>query len=122
MKNLNNQEKKLLFNAALILLGIVLCSALYWGGNEAIHYFEDKMTKEKFEIVKKYELRISALDSINKNLLSKINHLDYEVDSLQTVKNKIIWRHNEKVNVIYNASAADNAMWMDSVLRKVDNN
>lgn len=122
MKNLNKQEQKLLFNGVLIILGILLCSALYWGGNKAIQYFEYKATKEKFEIIQKYENKISSLDSINRNLFTKIQWLDYEVDSLQKVKNKIIWRYGEKVNVIYNASAADNAKWLDSVLTKVDNN
>lgn len=119
--NLSDQEKRLFSSAGIALAAIILAGLLYWGGASAVNYFEDKAVREKLEIIRGYEVKIDSLNKKNNILTKEIDVLDFQVDSLQSVKNKIIWNYGKKIRIITDDSAAEHAMWMDSILQDLDN-
>lgn len=73
-------------------------------------------------MIEKYELKIDSINKENTILVEKIEQLDREVDSLEKVKSKIYWKYAEEIKAINDASAANHAKWLDSVLLKLKNN
>jgi len=119
--NLNDQERRLFSSVMIALAALALAALLYWGGFSVVKYFENKATKEKYEIVHKYELIVDSLHKENAVLKKEITKLDFEVDSLESKKNIIIVNYGKKVNIINDASANDHAKWLDSIINKMNN-
>ena len=102
------------------LFGIILII-----GAVVITYQSNKLItqdceKERLEIIKKYEIKIIKLDSINTTLIKKEKLMQSQIDSLENVKQKIIIKYDEKIKSIYNASANEHAIWLDSTVAKVN--
>lgn len=119
--NLNDQEKRLFSSAAIAIAAIMLVGLLFWGGSAIVNHFEDKSINEKFKIIKVYESKIDSINKKNNILTREIDSLDFQVDSLQRVKNKVIWNYGKKIDAINDASAAEHAMWLDTVLQDLNN-
>lgn len=121
MMNLKSLEKKLYFKV-LLHLGVLLLIGFTF---VIIFNVMDTRTNEyntqRTNIIKTYDVKIKNLDSINGSLKSKQSFLENKIDSLQTEKNKIRDGYDKKIKNIYDASAIDHAVWMDSVLKKLDN-
>lgn len=122
MKNLNSQEKKSLFRLGLVFAGIVLLGLLYWGINGIYNYQANKFINEKKALIETYQLKIDSINLVNTKLVETIQVLDREVDSLKDSKIIIYKEYDKKVDVINDASAADHAKWMESVLIELKNN
>lgn len=120
MKNLNDQEKRLYSSIAIAIAAIILSALIYWGGFSVVRYFENKIIKARYEVVHEYELKIDSLRKENNGLVKEINKLDAEVDSLEARKNIIIINNGKKINTINDASAADHAKWLDTIITKMN--
>lgn len=116
MRNLKPQEKKLFSRLAIVFGIIIILGTLHFVGSWFYKHQMKKFLKEKNELIELYESKIDSLNTANKILLLKVDKLDGEVDSLQKVKTQIYEQNNEEINVIYDASSADHAKWMESIL------
>lgn len=122
MMNLNAQEKKLFSRLAAVIGAIAIIGLSYWGISSLSSYWRNKYIRERQELIEKYELKIDSINKENAILVEKIEQLDREVDSLEKVKSKIYWKYAEEIKAINDASAANHAKWLDSVLLKLKNN
>lgn len=112
MKNLKSPEKRLLSSLLIALLAIVFCSGLYI-------YFIHNPTPEIEDHSWKYLKTIDSLNSVVEKSKYTIDSLSYKIDSLENRKTVIINNYNEKVNVIRDASAAEHARWLESIIREL---
>lgn len=120
MKNLKEIVKKSYFKPIIHIIGIIFA---LWA--IAIMYEYNKLkiedgNKQRLEIIRKYENRINEKDSINEILMKKEKSMQLKIDSLENVKQKIIIKYDEKIKSIYNASANEHAVWLDSTVAKVN--
>jgi len=120
--NLSSQEKKWLSRLAKIFGGILIIWLLYLAANGVYNYRTEKFIKEKKALIERYQSKIDSLNRENKLLFVEINKLDKEIDSLQKVKVQINEEYNEEVNIVYDATAADHAEWLDSIIIKLKTN
>ncbi len=112
MKNLKNLDGRLISSLLIATFAIVFCSWLYI-------YFINKPTPEIEDHSWKYLKTIDSLNSVVEKSKYTIDSLSYKVDSLENRKTVIINNYNEKVNVIRDASAAEHARWLESIVREL---
>lgn len=120
--NLSTQEKKLFFNVAVIIIAIIFIGFSYWGISSLTQYWRDSSIRHDQEIIKQYEAKIDSINNENTKLITTIKTLDHKVDSLKNLKSIIYWKHAQEINSINDASAANHAKWLDTVLIKLKNN
>ena len=111
MKNLKSPEKRLISSLVIALSSICFGTFLYL-------YFI-KPTPEVPDNSIYYQQKIDSLNNIINESQLVINTLEIKIDSLQGRKTTIINNYNEKVNVIRDASAAEHARWLESVIREL---
>lgn len=113
MKNLSAVGKKWFIS---ISIAVVLIGLIYWSATSFYNYQVRKSVKEKEALIEMYQHRIDSINDVNTKLIYEIRILDREIDSLQNNKQIIYKEYDKKVNVIYDASSADHARWLESVL------
>ena len=119
MKISSAQGKKLFFSLIITLLIIATAGLLSWGTESIISYYKDKELKKDQKTIELYEGKIKVLNEEGTKMIDQIKVLDYQLDSLKKVKAIIHTKYEEKVNVIYDATAAEHAEWMDSILTEL---
>ena len=112
MKNLKSPEKRLISSLLIAMFAIVFCSGLYI-------YLINRPTPEIEDYSLRYLEITDSLNSIVKKSQYTIDSLSYVVDSLENRKTVIINNYNEKINIIRDASAAEQARWLESVVREL---
>lgn len=112
MKNLKNPERRLISSLLIATFAIVFCSGLYI-------YLINRPAPEIEDNSWKYLKTIDSLNSVIENSQKTIDSLSYQVDSLENRKTVIINNYNEKISVIRDASAAEHARWLESVIREL---
>ena len=119
MKSLKNLAKKLNFKTIFyIVLFSIVCVGFIILGN-VINDNEIEYNSEREKIINKYELIIREKDSLNTVLSLKQKDLESKIDSFETRKNNVIIKYDEKIKIIYDASAADHAEWMGTIIAKL---
>lgn len=112
MKNLKSPERRLISSLLIATFAIVFCSGLYiYLINRPIPEIEDHSWR--------YLEIIDSLNSVVEKSQYTIDSLSYKVDSLENRKTVIINNYNEKVNIIRDASAAEHARWLESIVREL---
>ena len=120
MKNLKNPEKKLYFK---IIFHTLVCALVIFGYIELftmIDKSESYYQISRDSMINEYNRKINEKDSINNVLKIKQLSLEKNIDSLEKVKTQIVIEYGKKVKTIYDASAADHARWLESVITKLD--
>lgn len=119
MKSLKNLAKKLNFKTIfyIVLFSIVCVGFIILG--DVINDNEIKYNSEREEIINKYELLIKEKDSLNTVLSLKQKDLESKIDSFETRKNNVIIKYDEKIKIIYDASATEHAEWMGAIITKL---
>ena len=107
MINFKHQEIKSYFK--IILIFIIFISIIFC--------FSNKYKKDRKQIINEYELKISKLDSINTVLKVKDSILTEKIDSLKNEKQIIYIKYDKKIKFVYDASAANHAEWLDSIVK-----
>ena len=82
---------------------------------------EVEYRSDREKIIAVYSNEIARKDSALLELKREQQQLLAEVDSLEKVKQTIIIDYGKEVNVIFDATAADHALWLDSVLIDLGN-
>lgn len=122
MMNLKSQEKKFYFKilchiGVLATIGFIIVLLV-----RSINLKEDEYKYQKDSIIKEYNLKIIEKDSINKILIEKQRDLENQIDYLESVKSEINIMYGKKIKSVYDASAIEHAMWMDSTIKKLNHN
>ena len=119
MKSLKNLAKKLNFKTIFyIVLFSIVCVGFIILGN-VINDNEIEYNSEREKIINKYELIIREKDSLNTVLSFKQKDLESKIDSFETRKNNVIIKYDEKIKIIYDASATEHAEWMGAIITKL---
>ena len=119
MKSLKNLAKKLNFKTIFyIVLFSIVCVGFIILGN-VINDNEIEYNSEREKIINKYELIIREKDSLNIVLSLKQKDLESKIDSFETRKNNVIIKYDEKIKIIYDASATEHAEWMGAIITKL---
>ena len=119
MKSLKNLAKKLNFKTIfyIVLFSIVCVGFIILG--DVINDNEIEYNSEREKIINKYELLIREKDSLNTVLSLKQKDLESKIDSFETRKNNVIIKYDEKIKIIYDASATEHAEWMGAIITKL---
>ena len=119
MKSLKNLAKKLNFKTIfyIVLFSIVCVGFIILG--DVINDNEIEYNSEREKIINKYELLIKEKDSLNTVLSLKQKDLESKIDSFETRKNNVIIKYDEKIKIIYDASATEHAEWMGAIITKL---
>lgn len=119
MKSLKNLVKKLNFRTIfhIVLFSIVCVGFIILG--DVINDNEIRNNSEREQIIKRYESIIKEKDSLNAILVIQQKDLESKLDSFETRKNNVIIKYDEKIKIIYDASAADHAEWMGTIIAKL---
>lgn len=119
MKSLKNLAKKLNFKTIfyIVLFSIVCVGFIILG--DVINDNEIEYNSEREKIINKYELIIREKDSLNTALSLKQKDLESKIDSFETRKNNVIIKYDEKIKIIYDASATEHAEWMGAIITKL---
>ena len=119
MKSLKNLAKKLNFKTIfyIVLFSIVCVGFIILG--DVINDNEIEYNSEREKIINKYELIIREKDSLNTILSLKQKDLESKIDSFETRKNNVIIKYDEKIKIIYDASATEHAEWMGAIITKL---
>lgn len=119
MKSLKNLAKKLNFKTIfyIVLFSIVCVGFIILG--DVINDNEIEYNSEREKIINKYELIIREKDSLNTVLSLKQKDLESKIDSFETRKNNVIIKYDEKIKIIYDASATEHAEWMGAIITKL---
>ena len=119
MKSLKNLAKKLNFKTIfyIVLFSIVCVGFIILG--DVINDNEIEYNSEREKIINKYELIIREKDSLNTVLSFKQKDLESKIDSFETRKNNVIIKYDEKIKIIYDASATEHAEWMGAIITKL---
>lgn len=121
MKNLKGPEKKLIFNIGVHFLVIVLIAFGIIFSVKTLDIRENYYRESKDSIISEYNAKIKEKDAINQKLILKQQMLEEKIDSLEQVKGIININYDKKIKNIYDASAIEHVMWLDSTLKKVNN-
>ena len=121
MKNLKGPEKKLIFNIGVHFLVIVLIAFGIIFSVKTLNIRENYYRESKDSIISEYNAKIKEKDAINQKLILKQQMLEEKIDSLEQVKGIININYDKKIKNIYDASAIEHVMWLDSTLKKVNN-
>ena len=119
MKSLKSPEKKLIFKILIHLSIFVIIGFSIVAVVKSMNDREDYYKHSKDSIVTEYNIKIREKDSINSVLINKQINLQNKIDSLNKVKGNITNIYDAKIKNIYDASAIEHAMWMDSTLEKL---
>lgn len=114
MKNLKTLIKESYFKPELNIIAtiiVILVVTFMW---QLLKSEKENNEIDKLKIIKDYQKQIQVKDSLYK---IKESTFVYRIDSLETIKNKIIIKYDEKIKAINSASANDHAKWLES---KVD--
>ena len=113
MMNLWHYVEKLNFKVVAHIVGIlvIIGATIYVMNKKEVEYRSDRD-----KIIAVYSNEIARKDSALLELKREQQQLLAEVDSLEKVKQTIIIDYGKEVNVIFDATAADHALWLDSVL------
>lgn len=119
MKSLKNLAKKLNFKTIfyIVLFSIVCVGFIILG--DVINDNEIEYNSEREKIINKYELIIREKDSLNTVLSLKQKDLESKIDSFETKKNNVIIKYDEKIKIIYDASATEHAEWIGAIITKL---
>lgn len=119
MKSLKNLAKKLNFKTIfyIVLFSIVCVGFIILG--DVINDNEIEYNSEREKIINKYELIIREKDSLNTVLSLKQKDLESKIDSFETRKNNVIIKYDEKIKIIYDASATEHAEWIGAIITKL---
>ncbi|MGV8961815.1 MAG: hypothetical protein ACOH2V_00270 [Candidatus Saccharimonadaceae bacterium] len=120
--NLSMQEKKLFSKLGIILGIIIIVALIFMGINKLVHNYQNKRIEEKQELIRQYQSKIDSVKVVNIQLFKDIQIRDQEIDSLYDVKNKIKWKYDKEISIIYDATPVDNAKWMDAIIQELDHN
>lgn len=118
MKNLLGLKKGSYFKIAahiLFIIGIVI-GTLYIFNKKEVEYRSDRDA-----IVALYESQIKSKNQESAKFAAQQIILEHQIDSLENVKQKIIIKYDQKADTIADASAAEHALWLDSILEDLDN-
>jgi hypothetical protein len=121
MKNLKGPEKKLIFSIGVHFLVIVLIAFGIIFSVKTLDIRENYYRESKDSIISEYNAKIKERDAINQKLILKQQMLEEKIDSLEQVKGIININYDKKIKNIYDASAIEHVMWLDSTLKKVNN-
>ena len=120
MMNLKNPERKFYFKVlwhvgvlATIAFVIVLLV-------QSLNVKEEEYKSDRDSIIIEYNNKIAQKDSINKILEKKQKDLENQVDSLEHIKSKINVDYGKKIKNVYDASAIEHAIWLDSTIAKLN--
>lgn len=119
MKSLKSPEKKLIFKILIHLSIFIIIGFSIVAVVKAMNDREDYYKDSKDSIIAEYNIKIREKDSINNVLINKQINLEIKIDSLNKVKGNITNTYDAKIKNIYDASAIQHAMWMDSTLQKL---
>jgi cell division protein FtsL len=111
MKNLKKEEKRLFFSIIITIIICMLIFSLYSKYNRP-------------QITDNSSYYINQIDSLNRTIDRSnfiIDLLQIQIDSLESKKVTVINNHNEKINIIRDASAENHAKWLESVIRSLEN-
>ena len=119
MKSLKNLVKKLNFRTIfhVVLFSIVCVGFIILG--DVINDNEIRNNSEREQIINRYESIIKEKDSLNAILVIQQKDLESKLDSFETRKNNVIIKYDEKIKIIYDASAAEHAEWMGTIIAKL---
>ena len=119
MKSLKNLVKKLNFKTIfhVVLFSIVCVGFIILG--DVINDNEIRNNSEREQIINRYESIIKEKDRLNSILVIQQKDLESKLDSFETRKNNVIIKYDEKIKIIYDASAADHAEWMGTIIAKL---
>ncbi len=119
MKSLKNLVKKLNFKTIfhVVLFSIVCVGFIILG--DVIDDNEIRNNSEREQIINRYESIIKEKDSLNSILVIQQKDLESKLDSFETRKNNVIIKYDEKIKIIYDASVADHAEWMGTIIAKL---
>ena len=119
MKSLKNLVKKLNFKTIfhVVLFSIVCVGFIILG--DVINDNEIRNNSEREQIINRYESIIKEKYSLNSILVIQQKDLESKLDSFETRKNNVIIKYDEKIKIIYDASAADHAEWMGTIIAKL---
>jgi len=120
--NLKNPEKRFYFKIILYIgiISIIIFGIMWLIGSIKIK--ENNYRDKHNSIVIQYDVKIKQKDSINKILIKKQEKLEIQIDSLERIKTGINIDYGKKIKNVYDASAIEHAIWMDTVLEKLNNN
>lgn len=121
MKNLRTPEQKLIINIVLILVIIFILGVIYKVGADLFDNYNNRMLQEKKGIIELYQHKIDSIQQVNIFYEYRLTRVEQEKDSLQKLKKQIEYIYDEKVNIVYDASASDHAKWLDSVIAELEN-
>ena len=119
MKSLKNLVKKLNFKTIfhLVLFSIVCVGFIILG--DVINDNEIRNNSEREQIINRYESIIKEKDSLNAILVIQQKDLESKLDSFEARKNNVIIKYDEKIKIIYDASAVNHAEWMGTIIAKL---
>ena len=119
MKSLKNLVKKLNFKTIfhVVLFSIVCVGFIILG--DVINDNEIINNSEREQIINRYESIIKEKDSLNSILVIQQKDLESKLDSFETRKNNVIIKYDEKIKIIYDASATEHAEWMGAIITKL---
>ena len=119
MKSLKNLVKKLNFRTIfyVVLFSIVCVGFIILG--DVINDNEIRNNSEREQIINRYESIIKEKDSLNTILVIQQKDLESKLDSFETRKNNVIIKYDEKIKIIYDASAVNHAEWMSTIIAKL---
>lgn len=115
MKSLKGLEKKLYFkiawHAAIIL--IIASAFLMFFNIKQVQVNEFQQQKDS--IISTYTLKIAKRDSIDAKLREQQLSWQKKIDSLENEQGKLITIYGQKIQNLYDATAIDHAVWLDSL-------
>ena len=119
MKSLKNLVKKLNFRTIfyVVLFSIVCVGFIILG--DVINDNEIRYNSEREQIINRYESIIKEKDSLNAILVIQQKDLESKLDSFEARKNNVIIKYDEKIKIIYDASAVNHAEWMGTIIAKL---
>lgn len=120
MKILKSPEKKLYFKILLHIFVMCVIGMSIMMSVEIMDIKDASYRMQRDSIINTYEMKIKTRDSINNALIVKQKALQLEIDSLENIKDTINAEYDQKIKSIYDASAIDHALWMDSTITKLN--
>lgn len=120
MKSLRSPEKKLYFKILLHVFIMCVIGMAITMSIEIMGIKEAGYRDQRDSIINSYETKIKTKDSVNNTLIIKQHSLQLQVDSLENVKGIINAEYDQEIKSIYDASAIDHALWMDTTIAKLN--
>jgi hypothetical protein len=116
--NLKELGKKLRSKLGLHMVGLLL---VIGGTAYIINHKDIEYRSDRDLIIQLYMKQIHDKDSIYTELKLEQKTLEVKLDSLEKVKQQILIKHDQEINIIHDASAANHAKWLDSIINNLEN-